>query len=65
MLHSEISRCSLVTSMRRLHLLRPGRSAIDDLIAKGVKPSIEDKWQAWIEDESTRRLGWAIFVSLK
>lgn len=63
MLHTEISRASLVTSIRRLHLLRPGRSALDDLMSENPKPKLKDKWKAWLEDEGRRRLGWAIFVS--
>ncbi|KAI9634952.1 fungal-specific transcription factor domain-containing protein [Dioszegia hungarica] len=62
MLHAEISRCSLVTSLRRLHLLRPGRSASDDLLSKGGQPSIHDKWLAWVEDESRRRFGWGVYL---
>lgn len=64
MLHTEISRASLVTSQRRLHLLRPGRSAVDDLLSDNPEPTVEEKWKAWLEDEGRRRLGWAIFVSV-
>ena len=61
-LHAEIARCSLVTMSRRLHLLRPGRTATEDLYAKDAAPSDEDRYRAFIEDEGKLRLGWGIFV---
>ncbi|ORY25649.1 fungal-specific transcription factor domain-domain-containing protein [Naematelia encephala] len=56
-LHSEISRCSLNTSRRRLHWLRTNR---DDSFKGGN--SVEDRWQVFIEEEGRKRVGWGIFL---
>ena len=63
-LHAEIARCSLVTMSRRLHLLRPGRTATEELYARDAAPSDDDRYRAFIEDEGKLRLGWGIFVSV-
>lgn len=63
MLHTEISRASLVTSLRRLHLLRPGRSALEQVLSDNAHATSEAKWKAWLEDEGRRRFGWSLFVS--
>lgn len=63
-LHAEISRGSLVTSRRRLNLLRPVRTAMEELLAKDRKPTNEERWKAYVEDEGKRRFGWGIYVSI-
>lgn len=63
MLHGEISRASLCTTTRRLHLLRPGKTATEELYAKERNPSVEDRYRAYLEDEGKRRLGWGAYVS--
>lgn len=64
MLHTEISRASLVTSLRRLHLLRPGRSALEEVLSTNSRATADVKWKAWLEDEGRRRFGWSLFVSI-
>ncbi|WVF68904.1 hypothetical protein IAT40_003677 [Kwoniella sp. CBS 6097] len=60
--HAEIFRCSIVTTCRRLHLLRTIGSAMDDLYAKEERPSDEARYRAYLDDESKRRLGWAVYM---
>lgn len=62
MLHGEISRASLCTTTRRLHLLRPGKTATEELYARERDPSVEDRYKAYLEDEGKRRLGWGAYV---
>lgn len=38
---------------------------MDELLAKDSKPSNEERWKAYIEDEGKRRFGWGIYVSLQ
>ena len=63
MLHTEITRASLVTSLRRLYLLRSGRSALEEVLSDNTHATADQKWKAWLEDEGRRRFGWSIFVS--
>lgn len=62
-LHGEISRASLCTTTRRLHLLRPGKTATEELFAKERNPSLEARYRAYVEDEGRRRMGWGACVS--
>ncbi|KAK8858671.1 hypothetical protein IAR55_002900 [Kwoniella newhampshirensis] len=60
--HAEIFRCSIVTTCRRLHLLRGLDSATDELYAKDPDPPVEARYKAYLEDESRRRLGWGVYL---
>nr|XP_031864290.1 uncharacterized protein CI109_000203 [Kwoniella shandongensis]KAA5531362.1 hypothetical protein CI109_000203 [Kwoniella shandongensis] len=60
--HAEIFRCSIVTTCRRLHLLRGLDSAMDELYARDPDPPIEARYKAYLEDESRRRLGWGVYL---
>ncbi|WWC88487.1 uncharacterized protein L201_003398 [Kwoniella dendrophila CBS 6074] len=59
--HAEIFRCSIVTTCRRLHLLRGIGSAMNDLYAREEFPTDEQRYKAYMEDESKRRLGWGVY----
>ncbi|WRT67886.1 uncharacterized protein IL334_004860 [Kwoniella shivajii] len=59
--HAEIFRCSIVTTCRRLHLLRGIGSAMNDLYAKEENPTDEQRYKAYMEDETKRRLGWGVY----
>ncbi|WVR06415.1 hypothetical protein IAU60_003446 [Kwoniella sp. DSM 27419] len=59
--HAEIFRCSIATTCRRLSLLRGIGSAMDDLYAKDPEPTDVQRYKAYLEDETKRRLGWGIY----
>nr|KIR49784.1 hypothetical protein I312_00876 [Cryptococcus bacillisporus CA1280] len=59
--HAEISRCSLVTTCRRLHLLRGLDTATEDLYKRKKHPSNEERYRAYLKDEERRRLGWGVY----
>lgn len=60
--HAEISRCSLVTAARRMHLLRPGLSFASELQKRPGLSTQEDLDKANTSDEERRNLGWGIYV---
>ena len=62
--HAEISRGGLVTAARRMHLLRPSLSSVEELRRRKVTASPEEFRRACADDEERRRLGWGIYVSL-
>ncbi|WWC96211.1 hypothetical protein V866_003078 [Kwoniella sp. B9012] len=59
--HAEIFRCSIVTTCRRLHLLRGIGSAMNDLYAREEFPTDDQRYKAYMEDETKRRLGWGVY----
>ncbi|OXG22537.1 hypothetical protein C361_03202 [Cryptococcus neoformans Tu259-1] len=59
--HAEIFRCSLVTTCRRLHLLRGLDTATDELYKRTEHPSNEERYKAYLKDEGRRRLGWGVY----
>ena len=59
--HAEISRGSLVTAARRMHLLRPGLSYVSELQKRGATAQ-EDMDKACADDSERRGLGWGIYV---
>ena len=60
---AELSRGALVIAAKRMHLLRPGESAVEMLHGRLVTPSLKDLTEAEREDQNRARLGWAIYVS--
>ncbi|ODN81756.1 hypothetical protein, variant [Cryptococcus amylolentus CBS 6039] len=60
--HAEIFRCSIVTTCRRLHLLRGLDTATEELYMKGSNPSVEERYKAYLSDERRRRLGWGVYL---
>lgn len=61
--HAEISRGGLVTAARRMHLLRPGLTFVEELNRRKEAISSEELRNAYADDEERRRLGWGIYVS--
>jgi hypothetical protein len=61
--HTEISRGGLVTAARRMHLLRPSASFVEELRSRKVAATPAEIRQAYAVDEERRRLGWGIYVS--
>lgn len=61
--HAEISRGGLVTAARRMHLLRPRLSFVEELRRRKETASAEELRRACADDEERRRLGWGIYVS--
>jgi hypothetical protein len=61
--HAEISRGGLVTAARRMHLLRPSLSFVEELERRRVTATPEELRRAHTDDEERRRLGWGIYVS--
>ena len=62
--HAEISRGSLVTAARRMHLLRPSLSFVKELQRRREVAATEDELQrAHADDDERRNLGWGIYVS--
>jgi hypothetical protein len=61
--HAEISRGGLVTAARRMHLLRPSVSFVEELKRRRVTATPAEIHQACAVDEERRRLGWGIYVS--
>jgi hypothetical protein len=61
--HAEISRGGLVTAARRMHLLRPSLSFVEELKRRRETTTPEELYRACAEDGERRRLGWGIYVS--
>jgi hypothetical protein len=61
--HAEISRSGLVTAARRMHLLRPSASFVEELRRRRVTATPAEIQKARAADEERRRLGWGIYVS--
>lgn len=61
--HAEISRGSLVTAARRMHLLRPSLSFVKELQRREGEFSEEELQKAQADDDERRNLGWGIYVS--
>lgn len=61
--HAEISRGSLVTAARRMHLLRPSLSFVRELQRREDGVSEQELKKAQADDEERRNLGWGIYVS--
>lgn len=62
--HAEISRGGLVTAARRMHLLRPSLTFVEELKRRKETARPEELRKAYSDDEERRRLGWGIYVSL-
>jgi hypothetical protein len=62
--HAEISRGGLVTAARRMHLLRPSLTFVEELKRRKETASSDELRKAYSDDEDRRRLGWGIYVSL-
>ncbi|KFY16961.1 hypothetical protein V492_00970 [Pseudogymnoascus sp. VKM F-4246] len=60
--HAEISRGGLVTAARRMHLLRPSLSFVEEIERRRETASLEELRQARADDEERRRLGWGIYL---
>lgn len=60
--HAEISRATLVTAARRMHLLRPGLSFVHELRKCAKSPTREELEKAEADDNERRILGWGIYV---
>lgn len=60
--HAEISRATLVTAARRMHLLRPGLSFVHELQKRAKSPTREELEKAEADDNERRILGWGIYV---
>ncbi|KFY26674.1 hypothetical protein V493_03945 [Pseudogymnoascus sp. VKM F-4281 (FW-2241)] len=60
--HAEISRGGLVTAARRMHLLRPSLSFVEEIERRRVTATSEELRQACADDEERRRLGWGIYL---
>lgn len=60
--HAEISRASLVTAARRMHLLRPSLSYVKELEKQNPSPTADELQRAYADDDRRRNLGWGIYV---
>ncbi|KAL2127172.1 hypothetical protein VTI74DRAFT_11208 [Chaetomium olivicolor] len=60
--HAEISRGSLVTAARRMHLLRPSLSFVKELQKRKEMPTEEELRKAQADDDERRNLGWGIYL---
>ncbi|OAQ61102.1 fungal transcriptional regulatory protein [Pochonia chlamydosporia 170] len=60
--HAEISRGSLVTAARRMHLLRPSLSFAKELQRREDGVSEQELQKAQADDEERRNLGWGIYL---
>ncbi|WVQ73151.1 hypothetical protein IAR50_002715 [Cryptococcus sp. DSM 104548] len=60
--HAEIFRCSIVTTCRRLHLLRGLDNATEELYRRKSNPNMEERYKAYLSDEKRRRLGWGVYL---
>ncbi|KAH8698650.1 fungal-specific transcription factor domain-containing protein [Talaromyces proteolyticus] len=60
--HAEISRASLVTAARRMHLLRPSLSYVKELEKRNTSPSADELQRAYADDDRRRNLGWGIYL---
>jgi hypothetical protein len=63
--HAEISRGSLVTAARRMHLLRPGLSFVQELQKGSGTPTQKQMELASAADDERRSLGWGIYVGIQ
>lgn len=61
-LQAEMSRGALVIATRRMHLLRPGTSAVEMLYGRLPMPSVEELAEAERDDQGRAGLGWAIYM---
>jgi hypothetical protein len=59
---SESAVGALVMACKRMHLLRPGQSAIQALQARNPEPDQDEVAKAEREDRRRARLGWGIYV---
>ncbi|RSH90377.1 hypothetical protein EHS25_000982 [Saitozyma podzolica] len=59
---SESNRGMLITACKRMHLLRPGLSAVDEVKKRTPFPAPLDLERAVAEDDRRRRLGWGIYL---
>ncbi|OAA69693.1 Fungal transcriptional regulatory protein [Cordyceps fumosorosea ARSEF 2679] len=62
--HAEVSRGGLVTAARRMHLLRPGLSFVQELQKTGVQPKRRqmEMAAAAAADDERRNLGWGVYL---
>ncbi|KIM99147.1 hypothetical protein OIDMADRAFT_56312 [Oidiodendron maius Zn] len=60
--HAEISRGGLVTAARRMHLLRPSLTFVEELQRRKETATPEELRKACADDEERRRLGWGIYL---
>ncbi len=60
---AESLRGTLVTACKRMHLLRPGRTALEALHSQSRSPVADEVQSALAEDKRRHRLGWGIYVS--
>ncbi|KAL1962696.1 hypothetical protein VTN77DRAFT_9240 [Rasamsonia byssochlamydoides] len=60
--HAEISRGGLVTTARRMHLLRPSLTFVKELERRRDTTTPEELRRAYADDEERRRLGWGIYL---
>jgi hypothetical protein len=60
--HAEISRGGLVTTARRMHLLRPSLSYVKELERRRDTATPQELRHAYAHDEERCRLGWGIYV---
>ncbi|OAA50753.1 Fungal transcriptional regulatory protein [Beauveria brongniartii RCEF 3172] len=60
--HAEMSRGSLVTAARRMHLLRPGLSFVQELQKESGTPTQKQIELASAADDERRSLGWGIYL---
>lgn len=63
--HAEISRGSLVTAARRMHLLRPSLSFAKELQKRKDTATQEELRNAQDDDDERRNVGWGIYVRMK
>jgi hypothetical protein len=61
--HAELSRGALVVACKRMHLLRPGLSAVQELRSAIREPDPAELVRREQEDRSRSLLGWCIYVS--
>ncbi|KAM3498320.1 hypothetical protein MY10362_008355 [Beauveria mimosiformis] len=60
--HAEMSRGSLVTAARTMHLLRPGLSFVQELQKGSGTPTQKQMELATAADDERRSLGWGIYL---
>ncbi|KZO90459.1 hypothetical protein CALVIDRAFT_490418 [Calocera viscosa TUFC12733] len=61
-LDAELNRGGLVTAARRMHLLRPSLSYVDEYRKRNPTTTPEELARATVADEERRRLGWGIYL---
>lgn len=59
---AELSRGALVVACKRMHLLRPGLSAVQALRAQNADPDLDELSRREREDRARSMLGWCIYV---